>query len=351
MRLPESLNNITKKLFPGYFASVMATGIVSIASFLTGHKALSDFLFIAANVFYVILILGYLLRLALFRKETWTDMTNAAKVFGYFTFVAGSDVLATRYSLAGDYQAALWLGVVALIAWTLMNYFILTFMVFYNEQPITKALNGTWLLATVSAQSLSIVSLIGIHTLPTHRSLLILLSVSFWAFGVVIYLIFIALIIYRYFFHVTKPSDMTPPYWINMGAMAITTLAGAHLVLAAPTAPILTMLQPFMEGFTILLWVWGTWWIPFLFIVGFWKYVLDREPVRYDPALWSMVFPLGMYTTACDTMSKIPGLGLIHSFVTVGLWIAIASWFMVAVLFLVKNKSSERQQSPQKAMR
>ena len=48
-----------------------------------------------------------------------------------------------------------------------------------------------------------------------------------------LYIWMIALIFYRFTFLPLTPGDLTPPYWINMGAMAISTLAGAALVAKA----------------------------------------------------------------------------------------------------------------------
>jgi len=44
------------------------------------------------------------------------------------------------------------------------------------------------------------------------------------------------------------PGDLAPPYWINMGAMAISTLAGSLLILNAPQAPYLMSLLPFLKA-------------------------------------------------------------------------------------------------------
>jgi hypothetical protein len=38
---------------------------------------------------------------------------------------------------------------------------------------------------------------------------------------------------YRYAFFKMAPADLSPPYWINMGAVAISTLAGATLLIDA----------------------------------------------------------------------------------------------------------------------
>jgi hypothetical protein len=41
-----------------------------------------------------------------------------------------------------------------------------------------------------------------------------------------------------------------PPYWINMGAMEISTLAGTLLLASEHTSPLLAQLHPFTLGLT-----------------------------------------------------------------------------------------------------
>lgn len=47
--------------------------------------------------------------------------------------------------------------------------------------------------------------------------------------GCVLYILLITLTFYRFAFFRLMPETLTPAYWINMGAVAITTLAGATL--------------------------------------------------------------------------------------------------------------------------
>jgi len=44
------------------------------------------------------------------------------------------------------------------------------------------------------------------------------------------YLTIITLIFYRFMFVALTVDQVTPPYWINMGAVAITALAGSSLL-------------------------------------------------------------------------------------------------------------------------
>src|SRR5690606_35605826 len=111
-----------------------------------------------------------------------------------------------------------------------------------------------------------------------------------------------------YTFFRLAPDDLATPYWINMGAMAISTIAGALLILNAPDAPFLRDILPFLKGFTIFYWATATWWIPMLVVLAVWRYGFRRVPLRYDPLYWGAVFPLGMYAASTQEMAQALGL-------------------------------------------
>jgi tellurite resistance protein TehA-like permease len=135
-----------------------------------------------------------------------------------------------------------------------------------------------------------------------------------------------SLIFYRYMFFNFSPSDLAPPYWINMGAMAISTLAGSLLIANAPDAPFLSSLLPFLKGFTVLYWATGTWWIPMLLVLAAWRYVYKRFPLRYEPLYWGAVFPLGMYAVGTREMSRALGLSFLDWLAPLFLGIAAVAW-------------------------
>ena len=323
-----------ERLAPGYFAAVMATGIISLALLLHGHLSLSRVFFGVAIALYAVLIVAYLGRLVVFPRRVWADLTDARQVFGYFTFVAGTDVLGTRFAVDGTDGVALGLGVLGVSAWIVLMYLILMVLLFHNREPIEKAINGGWLIATVSCESLAVLGAAVAAALPRAQIGVTFVAYAFWSLGVLLYLIFIAMIMYRFFFFGVTARDLSPPYWINMGAMAITTVAGSRLVLYPHAPAFLVAIRPFVQGLTIMLWAWGSWWIPFLILIGLWKYGVWRAPIAYEPGLWSIVFPLGMYTVACETLGRLKGLQLVQGLAPPFLWIAVAAWCAVAALFL-----------------
>jgi tellurite resistance protein TehA-like permease len=141
-----------------------------------------------------------------------------------------------------------------------------------------------------------------------------------------LYIWMISLIFYRYAFFRFAPRDLSPPYWISMGAMAISTLAGSLLVQNAPDSPLLAALLPFIKGFTVFYWATGTWWIPMLLVLALWRYVWKRFPLRYNTLYWGAVFPLGMYAACTYEMAQALELPFLEPLAHVFFYIALAAW-------------------------
>ncbi|HXY22889.1 MAG TPA: tellurite resistance/C4-dicarboxylate transporter family protein, partial [Burkholderiaceae bacterium] len=157
------------------------------------------------------------------------------------------------------------------------------------------------------------------------------LALSMWLWGGMFYIWIISLVFYRYSFFALLPQDLTPAYWINMGAMAISVLAGTLLMQNAVDTPLLASVLPFIKGFTVFYWATATWWIPMLLVLTLWRHLVRRFPFVYEPQYWAAVFPLGMYAVATEQMAavlELPFLNLLPP----GVFAAtLAAWTFVFV--------------------
>jgi tellurite resistance protein TehA-like permease len=321
-------------LSPSYFALVMATGIVSIAAELLGVEWLAAALFALSLAAYAVLWLLTALRLARYRRELLADLTDHKRGPGYFTLVAATGVLGSEAILISHrYAIATALLAVTATLWVLFTYSVFTALTIKSDKPsLAEGISGGWLLAVVATQSVAVLTaLLAAHWGQPLRLHANFVALSMWLWGGMLYIWIISLIFYRYTFFRFSPGDLAPPYWINMGAMAISVLAGSLLISNSADAPFLQSLRPFLEGFTIFFWATGTWWIPMIAILAVWRYVYRRQPLEYDPLYWGAVFPLGMYAVATFQMAEAMDLHFLDAIPRTFLAIALAAWLATAI--------------------
>lgn len=327
------VSNAAANLFPGYFALVMATGIISIASFQLGMKPIAWLLLAINIVAYSVLWILLLIRLVSFFPRIKSDIMDHARGPGFFTVVAGTCVLGSQLIIvAGQYRVASVFWLIALLLWVLIMYTFFTAVTVRDDKPpLETGISGAWLLATVATQSISVLGTLLTDYFSAYRDSLLFFTLCMFLIGCMLYLMLITLIFYRFTFVKLTTVTLTPPYWINMGAVAITTLAGARLIIAAPVWSFLGDILPFLKGFTLFFWAAGTWWIPLLFILGLWRHVRKHFPLLYDPLYWGMVFPLGMYTVCTFQLSKAIGFEPLLLIPRFFIFIALAAWLVVFV--------------------
>ena len=339
MNLPaqDAKPSFVEGFFPGYFALVMATGIVSLAMHFEGFLGFPEVLLWLNVVFYVVLWGITVLRIAWFRSALIADLIHHARGVTFLTTVAGTAVLGVQFAVLTPLMAvAAGLWVFAVLLWIILIYTFFAAVTVVEPKPsLDVGINGSWLLVTVATESLAVLGTLVAQTLGPIRPILFE-ALRAYLLGAMFYILFIALIVYRWIFLSMEPAKLTPPYWINMGALAITTLAGARLILSSESWEVLHDFQPFIGGFTLFFWATGTWWIPLLVIVGFWRHVVERVPVTYDPQYWSLVFPLGMYTVATFIFANATGMPFLLIIPCIAVYIAMLAWFITSSAMLLK---------------
>jgi tellurite resistance protein TehA-like permease len=282
-----------RALYPGAFAFVMATGIVSVGAVQAGRPALSWALFaVGAAVFLTLVVLFVVRGCEVRRVEA-------------LTFVAGSGVLGARLALAGDVRPAVALGAVAAVAWAALLAPTLDHLARQREARTS----GSALLAVVAPESLAVLGAILGRRLDVAP--LTLAAEALWAVGLLAYALLAPGVCVRLLrVSLTRGSGRGDD-WVAMGALAIATVAASELEL----------------GHAALgLWVAATVVLPLVLAAE-----LRAGPRRYESQRWATVFPLGMYAVASYKVGAVDASRLLGDLGLAAFWVALAAWALTAL--------------------
>jgi tellurite resistance protein TehA-like permease len=281
-------------LFPGCFAFVMATGIVSLAAHLDGLELIATWLLWLNVGAYLALWILTLLCFACFHAQFVGVLTHHSRGAAFLTTTAGTCVPGCQFALLTPWKAVAevcWL--LGATLWVVLGYtFFVAITVCESKQPLEAGISGSWLLIIVATESISVLGSLVAPSMATTEVVLFL-SLTTYLVGAMLYVFFATLILYRWMFFRLEPEKLTPDYWIDMGALAISSLAGTLLLQIADRWNLLHRLEPVLTGSALFFWATSTWWIPLLLIMEIWRH-LRRVPRTYGPDYWSLVFPLGM---------------------------------------------------------
>jgi len=320
-----------RTLNPGYFALVMATGIVSIA--MRNHDVITVsvvLLWIACGCYAVLIVLhGW--RLIAYRHDVAADLADPRRAFGLFTFVAATDVIGTRWAVDGHDRIGFVLLVIGWAVWLVLGYVVpWTAVLSHARRPVLQDANGTWFIWVVASQSIAVLAAAIEPTVSGGRRELALLAVFSWSVGVFLYAATGLFVAARMLLYPLRPEDLTPPYWVAMGATAITVVAGARIVQMAD-APMVAATRGLAAGTSVVFWAFGSWLIPVLVAAGLWRHVVHRIPLRYETALWSVVFPLGMYGVGSHYLGQADQLPIVRIIGADESWVAFGAWALTFV--------------------
>lgn len=332
MKLADSIPLRARHLNPGCFALVMATGIVSIDASQHDMQGIAQALFAFNLVAYAWLLALTVLRLVRYRRELLADFANPSRGAGFLTFAAGTCVLGSQCLQVVRLPAlATVLAAVGAAAWAVLTYLFFAATITARFKPgFTRSINGGWLVAVVATEALSIL----LTLLAASRAdpgQMRFLALCLYMLGAALYLLIITLVVYRMVFFPLRAREFTPPYWIDMGALAIVTLAGSLIITHAPASGPIVELLPFVKGFTVFFWATATWWIPLLVILEAWRHLRRHVRFQYETDDWDIVFPIGMYTVGTYELAHALPAGFLLAIPATGVYVSLAMWVLVAV--------------------
>ncbi|MHB1685140.1 MAG: SLAC1 family transporter [Bacilli bacterium] len=80
----------------------------------------------------------------------------------------------------------------------------------YNTRPEEQAINSGWLIATVGAESITVLAAVVAPQWPAVSEAILFAAYLFWAVGILLNLIFIAIILHRFFITRSRRRTCSP---------------------------------------------------------------------------------------------------------------------------------------------
>ncbi len=296
---------------PGWFASVMGTGILAVATAHTAPFAgwlerLALALWALNTALCLVLLVPWTARWVFFFKDAWADVSHPTRGPFYSTLPIGLLVLGVDFSaiarphigadLAIPIAQGLW------IAGTVLAFFfgvLIPFRWFSSPSIPVEQTNGGWFMPPVAniVVPASAAPLIATWGSEPLSSFMCLVSFSFFGIGFFLFLIVTVLLMARLIYHGLPHAHLAPTLWIGLGPIGVGSMALARLSTAA--SPILGgyigEAQVFLRLASLCLWGFGVWWLFSAILLTL--YYL-REPFPFAMSWWAFTFPLGAYTVA-----------------------------------------------------
>lgn len=349
----------------GVHAFVMATGIISVGMELVNQHLISLALWVIAAVGWLWLTTLVVVRAFVATESVRRALKDPNQAFGFFTVIAATSVVGTRFAVGGILEVAIGLWILALCLWAVAGYAI-PWGILVRPLPkderqramfttpegggrfLSDYIDGTWFVWVVATQSVAVLGATIQPHLDVFETVVAAITVVAWSTGLGLYVMVGTGLVQRIFRWGLNPTDLTPSYWVVMGALAISALASGRIMNMNSQTPVAAAAYSIASGVGVMLWGFTTWLVVGLLLMVVWK-IWRRVAVKhYITPLWSMVFPMGVYSVASMTMGdgvdapRILWAG--YDFI----WVALAAWVLVTVSWVVhmvgRVKESRAQQ-------
>lgn len=282
----------------------MSSAILSVALQIDGVELLSRALLAVAILQWLVLAAVFLDRLVT-ERATWRADADAPPAL---TSVAATAVIGARFALLGDAALGWALLLASAVLWLLLTPLVL--------RGLRSRRKGAAFLSCVATQGLAVL----LATLARPGPLHAVTTVGFvlFALGLGLYLVVLS----NFDWH--QLAVGAGDHWVLAGALAISSLAGAKLILAQRVLGT-ARLGAALTALDLTLWS--------LSVLAYGVLVVAeiRWPrLRYDVRRWATVFPLGMTAAATYAVAQAEGLPGLRLVGDVLVWPAFLAWALTA---------------------
>ncbi|MGV8966550.1 MAG: hypothetical protein ACOH2F_09735 [Cellulomonas sp.] len=339
---PVPAPNRVRDLHPGWFASVMGTSILAVATYnnpgdldaLRGlAHGLGSGLAVLAYALGAVLSVAYAVRWVRYRDAALADLRHPVLGAMLATVPGGLLVLAVMTAVVGPTLLPAGaitpvISVLAIVGSILALVLSVAFAMtqFVGALPVASV-NGGWLIPPVVA---IIIPMALARLVPDAGSgtarLLLVIGYAAYGLGLMLFLLVLGLLYDRLVLHPLPPAPLAPTLWIALGPVGVGVLAPLALARAGePTfgaSASTVMMIALLLG--TALWGFGLWWIT-MAITLLARY-LRAGPVPFHLGWWAFTFPLGAFTVATFTLGRtwevpaIEGIGVALYLLLAAFW-------------------------------
>ncbi|AEA28433.1 C4-dicarboxylate transporter/malic acid transport protein [Pseudonocardia dioxanivorans CB1190] len=313
---------------PDAFAVVMASAILAVAAAESHYRPLALVLFAVAAAALVVLV-GWLAVGVRGLRRSARELRAPDVVLRAFTLVAALTVLsaAVQQLFGGPGWAVELLAAAGFAVWLVLLPIAVRDVGARRPSQLRDQVHGAWLLVSVATSGLAIAAAALAVRLGTP--VLVAAAAAPWLLAILLYLVLVALVIWRLVSAPLVPAEVTPDSWVLMGALAISALTGNH-VQAALAALDVTAGAAAAHGLTVAAQVAAMAWLVPLLGAQVWTAGKIPGLLTYRDAWWAAVFPLGMFAAASAATARTWPLEPLTTVALVVFWDALAIWVVVA---------------------
>jgi tellurite resistance protein TehA-like permease len=293
-----------------WFTAAMATIIIALISRLHGFETVVPYFFIAGLSIFLFVLVFRITRILLFYKDSLNELFNPEKNLYSFTIVGVISLVGVCLSKVFHlYTAANIFWYVAISFWLIISLFSFSILFLhrkFEDRKIEDILHGGWFFAIVGTQSTAFLGITVAEHSGQNATGIQLFSFALWSVGASLYLVFVVLIVLRLVFYQFSCSTAVSPYWMNIGAAALTALTGTALYqyIHSTGGPFIDFL-PFLKGISLFFWSFGLWWLPFLVILAMRKQAYSTEGFTFTVGYWEVALALGLYAKSTIQMTDL----------------------------------------------